>query len=302
MRNFGLYLSFFIFLLKSAYSYQLVSVESISSSKKTFLLNLGKKDEIYKNKVASFSTDLISFEAIAIEVSRDFSQWKILEKNALIPVTQGSTLVMHTTGLDKGVNALGESTGIYQKLDEFLMPSWGLSLKIFNARGVNQSISKTNSQEITSRSSNYLQIDYHSKLFKQFYYGLGLRSEVQEILAPTYISETTRYYVLTHLNYFFRPFTSSFHDQYLVNFVFVIGTTMGLGTSSTRIAKTTQSGYVVLIPTLDLALRYSFFPNLALELNSSIESIIAKERLYDSSIQNISELNVIFGVGIFLQF
>lgn len=278
------------------FSYQLVTIKSISNSQKTFILDLGKKDQVYMHQQASFSTKYISFLAKVVEVSREFSQWKIIEKYAKIPVIPGDNIVMHMATNPSNPNIEYKRLGVPTTEQR----NQAVGVKMYIGEGLNQSISKTNSQEIFSRNTKDFQLQYYLKTFKRLFFSIGYRYENQTTYAPNYIAQTTRNIALLELLLKIRPldFETSFSD----NFYFQIGSTLGLGLSKTQISGVNQSGRVIIFPTINSGLSYYFYDQFALTFDSSFESITAKETLSDTSTQNISEINFIVGVGFIIHF
>lgn len=262
----------------------MVIIKAISSTKKTFVIRLGKEDGILPGQISMFSTKNISILARAITVNRDFSQWIVVEKDSLIPFSDNQVVT-----LSKSVERIWTELPIlqiqekYRQIEERYARVIGkkhLTIKANFVQGFKESTSLVD-EEIGKRSGVHFEAIYSKNYTSQFELGAGLRydSEVLQKEQTNLDIPTTRLLVMLEGLYHFRKMKNS-------NTNFYGGVSVGIGKSSTVVDEEEKSGSAWVLPSvkvgalMELSRSYSFL------VEGVLESITSKESFSDGKAQD----------------
>src|SRR5690606_38636873 len=85
---------FFIFLYPflSLAKEELLIIQSVSDSRKTFVIRKGKAEGILVNQESLFTSEKFSLAARVVEVNRDYSLWRLSDPRATVPFQKGETV------------------------------------------------------------------------------------------------------------------------------------------------------------------------------------------------------------------
>ena len=90
-------LLFFLLLATSlrAFAYELMTIQSVSSTKKSFITRNGKRQGLIRGMTATFTAEDVSILAKLVNLSGNFSQWQIVNSEAIVPFENGSIVTYY---------------------------------------------------------------------------------------------------------------------------------------------------------------------------------------------------------------
>jgi hypothetical protein len=89
-----LILVLFLFSL-SASAFELIMIQAVSNTKKTFITRHGKRDGVSIGNTATFTAEDVSINAKAINITSNFTQWEIVNENARLPFEKGAMVTYY---------------------------------------------------------------------------------------------------------------------------------------------------------------------------------------------------------------
>lgn len=308
-----------LLILPQAKAYELVFVHAIASSKRTFVIRLGKAHGIVAGIEGTFSSPYISLVAKALTVTREFSQWGVMEPGAYIPFEKNQIITYH--GNSDGMwshdpdaflflltnsnhddddekerlrdllnKKKGQALSMFSKAE--IPKSRSLSIKAFFSKGLSQSVSLANSAQITSRQGSHFAVLYENELFSKLFWGMGLRLDQELTDSPTILVTSTRIYGLVDLSYHLISSEKSPSAQ------LYLGSTAGLGISNTQVAQDALSGKAKIFPSFRLGTELALPKDSSLQLEVAAESISITESFSDGDQQTTNEVNIKAGIGL----
>ena len=277
---------------------KLVIVQSVSNTKRTFVIRKGRDFGISKGQVSLFSTVDISFTARAKEVTRFYSLWTLIDKEASVPF-KINEVVTYTSSIERiwSEVALTKLREVEQKQEAShlrniirgyvnLRASWGMSLS--------QSTSEVQAESLDSRTSIHFEATYSKRVNRHLEFGGGIRidSDTAKGSEPERTIPSTRNFLIADVTYHFNQFRDSNSHIYS-------GLGAGIGKSSTEVGDSTKSGSAKLLPYFRLGYEtspakasYSFLAEL------QIESIVANETFTTGDEQSTGIVNSKFSIGV----
>jgi hypothetical protein len=81
---------FIFFISTTVEAYELVVIQAVSSTKRTFITRNGKRQGIIKGVTATFTSDNVSILARAVNVIGTHTQWEIINTEAHLPFEKGA--------------------------------------------------------------------------------------------------------------------------------------------------------------------------------------------------------------------
>ncbi len=271
----------------------LVIIQTVSSSRRSFVIHRGAKDGISTNQLALFSTEKISLLCRAIEVAHDHSLWRVDEPMASVPF-QKRQFVAYTSSLETIWTKIPSLKDLLQKQIRFSLskpkPYWLLRGSI--SYGLYESISETLPDSTKRRSGQQFEALWNFNFSKNIDGGLGARLDNETaILSTQDLSvESRRMFILSELTYMFPPFSATKNYVYLT-------ATVGLGTSSTSVNENTSSGTAAILPALHLGLATHVSQQNYFMVEGVIESIAVKEKFADGTLQESNIVNAKLTLG-----
>ncbi|MDD0853065.1 hypothetical protein HBN50_08155 [Halobacteriovorax sp. GB3] len=274
----------------------LIIIKTISESKKSFVIQLGKSDGILPGQVSLFSTKNVTILARAITVNRDYSQWTITEEDALIPFKRNQFVT-----LSKSVERIWTEIPIVQmiekrnKIKSSLLRQSGLTfvtLKSNFIQGLKESTSEVEDEQAT-RSGVQIEGIYSKSFWPQIELGLGLRYDSETLKKETadLAISTVRTFVLFDVLYHFSHRNDATTSYYA-------GLSLGFGQSSTAVNEQTKTGLAYILPSVRLGAEIDFIKETDLLFEASLESLSAKEEFSDGEAQQTNILAAKLSVGL----
>ena len=287
-----------LILSEYIYGYSLVNILGISNSKKTFYIHLGKQDGVLKGSKATFTTDYLSLVAQAVTVTHEYSVWRVSEKNATIPFEKNQIVTFNNAlekiwMLDPEAGQSTVKTRIRFGQKNFRIDYRNVFyLTRYFLNGLTQTISRTDSSNVTGRSGAIWVLNYAYILKSGFSLNSGIRYETETVYSPVINVPSKRLYILFGGEYHFIPFQSYSH------FYLSLGIQFGIGQSKTDVAWETLAGESYIIPAFNLGAEFFLKSGYGVFIKGGLESITTNEEFKSGERQDTQEVNYKIGVGI----
>lgn len=290
MRAYALSLFLLLALASEAVAYELMLVQAVSASKKTFVTRNGKRQGIIENMDGTFVSNDISFNARAKTVTSQFTQWEIINSEALVPFQTGDVITYHPAqeyiwSLNPGEARRRYIREIKQEVRRSLL------MKVATTRGINESTTGTMAQN-TNRGGVALDLVYERLVHPNFAWDLGVRYEREIVNLPAGSLITQRALFVGDLLYYFNE-AEFFYDGR-----FFIGAGMGFGQSSTSADGLVQSGSAVLLPAVKAGVSLPINKEWDFVAEGAFETLKTSEKLEDNTKQETTQSNLRVGFGL----
>lgn len=279
---------------------ELMIVQSVSIDKKNFVITKGIKDGIFKGQEIIFSSENAALLCKAIEVSREFSLWKPVSKEASIPFKKEQFISFNaysygqvafdiestSTKINKVPVDINEIYKKFRKNNNY-------SLKIGMNKGLSQSSSDVSAEKNSSRNGYTITLEYNHRFMPEFEinYGLKIENEVYRITSPELDIPTSRIMATLSATYHLLYFSKNENNFYLT-----LG--LGYGTSKTTVDEVISKGSSALLPEARIGFLMPFSKQTAIFAEGSIESVSTTEKVADEIEQTTNLLNLKFSIGL----
>jgi hypothetical protein len=274
----------------SAHAFELVMVQAVSDSKKTFITRNGKRQGLMRGMTATFTAEDISVLAKAINVTGQFTQWELINQEAILPFEKG-TIVTYYAATEYLWALAPESERKKYIKSEVPHPKRSLVFKGALTRGLSESVSDT--PATTSNRGGFLgEIYYERDIHGPLAFDLGIRHEREVINYPGASLITVRTLAIADIIYYFN-----FMREYLPG-KFFIAAGMGYGLSNTSTVGLTQSGPVGLLPVVKLGMALPFNDTWDFISDGALESLQTSEEQESGRKQTTTQTNFKFGFGL----
>lgn len=274
----------------SAWAYELMTIQAVSSSKQTFITRNGKRHGVNIGMTGTFTADDVSILAKAIQVTGNFTQWEIINRNTTLPFEKGNIVTYYpATEYIWALSPEAERKKFIRS--EIIKPRRAWLFKGALTRGLNESVSDA-SATITRRGGFLGEVYFEQGFMNNLSYDLGLRYE-REVVSYTGASYITkRSLFIADINYYF-----DFLREYLAGRFFV-GVGAGYGLSNTETVGLKQSGPAALLPAIKLGMSLPFNDKWEFITDASFESLSTREEQEDGNHQTTTQTNFKFGFGL----
>jgi len=307
---------FFFFLIDTTYAYQLVIVQSVSTTERTFITRGGKKNGIDVGQLGIFTTKNVSIAAHAIESTHNMTMWKVRNPNMKVPFAKmdlvnyspaDETLWFGAMGpgkkLKKGLLSSEDQEQISEakriedpySIDSILVSEEkknNITFYIGASSTLSESITKVSRTDKTKRGSYQFMGLYHSAFFKSFYLGGGFRYDQEVADSPGGTFLTIRNFLLLSTEYHFDSYGPD-KDQNLY-----LGLILGYGSSKTDVGGFTFDGDAYLLPETKLGYRKEFTETISALVELAFENIIMNEVTFGDDFQTTQMTNLKFQLGL----
>lgn len=185
---------------------EVVLIQAVSSSGKSFIIGRGIVDGIVEGQEGLFNNRGASFYAIAAEVNRHHSLWKIEDQRGAVPFARGDFINFTRSVKDIWLE-LPKTRLQKEKLDFVTYTNWVLRTNLTWALG--ESVAEVDSQRQRGRQGFQLEGGHLWRVRRNVDFGLGLRfdREVSRLVDPAIDVITQRHLVTAEFNYHFAPKT-----------------------------------------------------------------------------------------------
>lgn len=290
MRLYALPIIMMLALASQAFAYELLMVQAVSASKKTFVTRNGKRQGIIENMDGTFVTENASFIAKAKTVTSQFTQWELVNPEANIPFQTGDLVTYHPAQeYIWSLNPAEARKRYIRELRPEVRRSW--LVKAASTKGLNETVSGTTPQS-TNRGGIALDILYERLVHPNFAWDLGLRYEREVINLPAGSLITQRALLVGDLLFYFDEAT------FFYNARFYMGAGFGYGQSSTSADGLVQSGAAVLLPAAKLGVALPFDNTWDFIAEGAFETLKTSEKLEDGTKQETTQSNLRIGFGL----
>ena len=281
---------------------ELVVVQTVSKTGKTFVIRKGRKDGVNLGQESLFTTNAVSLSAKVKESTRDYSLWEVTDKKLEVPFEK-----------DQIVNFTNTVENIYAEIpmlrhdpklksqEAFERDKKGFQGKIrpykWIFRGslsytLSQTITQTDANLESSRSGVHLEGQYILPLHERIDTSFGLRID-QENTSQTEANldiPSRRIMAVGEVTFNWEQFEGTLDYMYL-------GVGAGIGTSQTEVNQNVSTGSATLLPVVRLGYHHTMSQNYALIVEGVAESISANEQ-FDSGIdQKTNNVNLKLSAG-----
>lgn len=259
---------FAIFCAFSAHAYELIMIQAVSDTKKTFLTRNGKRQGIIQGMTGTFTAEDVSILAKAITVTGQYTQWEIINENATLPFEKGTIVTYYPA--NEYIWALNTEAE-RQKYIKSQIPTARQSIVVKGAisRGISEST--TDSPATNYERGGYVgEIYYERDIAFNFAFDVGIRYDKEVVNYDVSSAVTTRALLIADLLYYYDA--RRYIDARLYG-----GIGAGYGESYTETMGVKQSGTVGLLPTVKLGAALPFNTDWEFLLDFAFDSMQTKE-------------------------
>lgn len=280
----------FILLASSAQAFELIMIQAISESKKTFITRNGKRQGVVEGVTATFTAEDISILARAMTVTGGFTQWQIVNPEAIVPFEKGAVVTYYPATEYLWALAPEKERKKYIK-SQLAEPRQSWVFKGAVTRGISETVSDA-PVTTTTRGGIAGEIFYEKDFFYGFSWDLGFRYEREVVAYPGGSVITTRGLIIADIYYYFDQLRD------LINGRIYVGGGMGYGQSNSTAVSLSQSGPVALVPSVKMGIDLPFNDDWSFLGDAGFESLQTKEAQEDGSKQSTSQTNFKFTFGL----
>lgn len=280
-----------LFTTVSAHAFELIMVQAISESRKTFITRNGKRQGIQPGMTGTFTAEDVSVLAKAINVTGGFTQWQIVNTDAILPFEKGAIITYYPATEYIWALAPESERRKYIK-SEVPRTKRSLVFKGAISRGLSESVSDAPAN--TSRRGGYMaEVYYEKDLYFNLAFDIGLRYEREVINYDGASLQTKRSLAIVDLLYYFDGLR-----DYISGGRFFLGAGLGYGLSNTSTVGLSQSGPVSMIPTVKAGISLPFNDDWEFVSDAAFESLNTREEQESGRIQTTTQTNFKMGFGL----
>ena len=282
---------FTILLLSfSAHAFELIMIQSVSDTGRTFITRNGKRQGIIRGMTGTFTAEDISVLAKAVSVTGNFAQWELINPAAVLPFEKGKTVTYYAANEYLWALAPESERRKYIKSEiAHVRQSWVFKGAL--TRGLSESVSDAPATT-SNRGGALAEIYYEKDIYGPLAFDIGLRYEREIINYPGASLITRRNLAIADIIYYF-----DFMREYVAGKFFIAGG-IGYGVSSTTTVGLVQSGNVGLLPVVKLGVSLPFDETWDFVTDGAFESLQTSETQEDGRKQTTTQTNFKFGFGL----
>lgn len=272
------------------FAFELTLIHDISRTNQTFVTRNGKKDGIFKGKQSTFTADNVSIIAKAITVTRDFTQWEIMNDFTDVPFRKGQTVTFYDA--KEYLWTLNPELIKAKYIKSYVFkPKVSVSFSSSIVKGLNESVSGVDAGD-SQRGGLLVESFFERMLSNNYSLALGIRYTRENISVQSATLETQRLIGIFEAKYYFEAI------EQLNGARFSLGIGLGIGQSQTATTGSTSAGTASLLPSTKLTLNYPLKDNTDFLIETAYESLSIKEEFQNGSRQTTNLDNLKFGLGI----
>ncbi len=279
----------FLFSLSTS-AFELIMIQAVSNSKKTFITRHGKRDGVTVGNTATFTAEDISILAKAVNITSNFTQWEIINENARLPFEKGAMVTYYPA--NEYIWALSTETE-RKKYIKSMIPTLkqSFTFKAGLSRGLSESVSDAPVAS-SRRGGIQAEVYYERDLSFNIAFDVGLRYDSEVLTVPNASYTTKRTMVVADILYYFDQLKDIIKGEIFV------GLGAGWGFSSTETVGLSQSGNAMLLPAVKLGLTLPFNETYEFILDTAFDTIETKESQEDGKVQSTNQTNAKVGIGL----
>ena len=274
----------------SAHAFELIMIQSVSDTKKTFITRNGKRQGIIRGMTGTFTAEDISVLAKAVNVTGNYAQWQLVNQEAILPFEKGKIVTYYAASEYLWALAPESERKKYIK-SEIPLSKRSLVFKGALTRGLSESVSDAPATN-SSRGGFLGEIYYEKDFYGPLAFDLGLRYEREVINYPGASLITVRSLAIADIIYYF-----DFFKEYL-RAKFYVAAGIGYGLSNTTTIGLSQSGPVGMLPAIKLGINLPFNDTWEFVTDGAFESLQTSEEQENGNKQTTTQTNFKFGFGL----
>ena len=280
-----------MFISLSANAVELVVIQAVSDSKKTFITRNGQRQGVQTGVTGTFTGENVSLLARAKSVTGNFTQWELLNPDAVVPFEKGAIISYYSATEYLWALAPESERKKYIKT-QVPVSKRSLVFKGALTRGLSESVS--NASVTDARRGGYMgEIYYEKDLYGNLAFDVGLRYE-QEVINYTGASLITkRNLAIVDLIYYF-----DFLKDFISGGRFYLAGGLGYGLSNTSTVTLSQTGPVSLLPAVKAGVSLPFNETWEFVMDGAFESLNTSEEQESGTIQTTTQTNFKTGFGL----
>ena len=273
---------------------KLIVIQTVSESKKTMVVRLGRANQIRPGMKALFSTDKVSLLMSAVEAGRNNSLWKLDDTATRIPFERGEFVVFNnsTESLFDQIPSLKKRLLAEIRRRNYIpKPYW--VLRGNGTYGVYESTSDITTNRVETRIGTQFELTNYHFFDRRIDWGWGLRGDIELAVLekePRLKIPTTRFLFMGEFLYHF-PFLKTEISH------FYAGLGVGLGPSITKVSDAISTGYAVSIPVMRLGLQTKISKDYTLLSEIIAEGVSMQESFDDGTEQTTNIANIKLSLG-----
>ena len=269
---------------------ELVIVQSVSTTKRTFAIRRGNAHGITLNLKALFSNDEVNIIAKCTDITRFFSVWEPVNQQMIVPFLKGEFVSYNRKTDNLGLEIVRFK---YNPQVNLLRskPSWILKMGL--TRTLSGAVSSTGADNEELRTGFQVEGAYKKRFYKAFSWMAGIRydHEVIRLTRPILDIPINRYLAMAEIIYQFPELSKE--DSYVYT-----GLAVGLGYSRSLInSNVVLQGLCTVLPMVHLGYLLSL-NNYALLFELGVESLSTKGSFENNVEQSTNLINGKFTIGI----
>ena len=273
---------------------RLIVIQTVSDSRKSMVVRLGRAQQIRPGSKALFSTDKISLLMSVKEVGRRHSLWTLVDSGTLIPFERGEFVVFNnsTESLFHQIPSMKKRLQAEIKRRNYIpKPYW--VVRGSGSFGVYESVSDISSNSVETRVGTQFELTNYHYFDRRIDWGWGLRGDIELAVLenePRLQIPTTRLFLTGEFLYQF-PFlkTSISH--------FYAGLGFGIGPSITSVSDSISTGYAVAIPIMRFGIHTKAIDDHIILAEAIFEGVSMQESFDDGTDQNTNIANIKLCLG-----
>jgi hypothetical protein len=275
----------------SAEAFELIMIQAVSESRKTFITRNGKRQGVETGMTATFTAEDVSVLARAVSVTGNFTQWQLLNIDAVLPFEKGAIVTYYPA--TEYIWALAPEAERRKYIKTEIRKSRpSLVFKGALTRGISETVSDAPAN--TPRRGGYLaEVFYERDLVGNFAWDAGLRYEREVINYSGASLLTMRNLAMVNLLYYF-----DYLRDYVAGGRIYLSGGIGYGLSNTTTVGLSQAGPVSMIPSIKLGISLPFNDTWEFVLDNAFESLSTREEQEDGNIQTTTQTNYKVGFGL----
>lgn len=273
-------------------AYQMVIIEGISETRRTFVTKTGKRSGFVEGMEVSFNTENIGVLARAKLVTGRFTVWEMIEKGGTIPFRPGQTVVMNRAKED-----------LWHMVPKQVKESKSLQNFTFRANygiGIHESFSRVTQEDKVERNEYQFDILYENHFGQELTSGwghhlswaLGIRLEREAQVFDQITVVADRWYILGELTYHF-PRMDKLYDSH-----FYAGLTIGAGYSTAFVDGDQQVGVAYVLPGTRLGIQHDLSVSSSFFIEGALDSVAIRELVDFVGEAHTNGVNAKLGVGL----
>lgn len=265
-------------------------VNTVSQEERTFVISFGAKEGIQIGQESLFTTEHISLAARAIEVSRNFSLWKLSDKFAKVPFVKEEFVVFS----NNVINIHNEVPLLRERMEAIIFkPQTYFKFKGHFTETIAESLSDTDEKINATRRGYHIEFLYEKDWSRLLSWGAGLRydREIQTLKDPALEIPTTRWMAIGEINYNFPRFVDSKNNIYA-------SAGIGYGFDESVVDERVATGTAWAIPVIKLGIQTNNEDEYRYLFEIVFETIFVEETFPDGQRQSTNQTNAKIGVGV----